>query len=284
MSLITLNNLTRLLTGLKPKTVSDLSVNSNKLNVTFLDNHTKELTLPSGGGSQQQTRSVTKIPLYFEIHFGFGEYEDAQYGDEPQGQTCALPISVQDVKKSFRLQAKTENSNYVDINVDDIQVQDVTENKKLSDYDTVILVKVNLPSVYTLKFLSGHSLRFTLSPFFSGYQVQDTTLLTEINTRCDLSLENLTTYVSTLSEVEIDSGGCGDGNGENYFYIVAKPGSFNTFDDEDTSNGKVVSAFNSSYETCFVYSSGTSTGILKLDLSLYKREHKNDTVTFTTNV
>lgn len=130
-SLIRYNN------KLKPLVITDANVNEDKLTLKYLDNNTKELTLPSGGSPSFPTRSVTRIPTFFEIHFQI--VQDTSYGMDTQIESkLNIPLDV--AKDIIKIYSKSQD-NLTPLGF--TLVSDVTEGKANNDYDTVFLATVN---------------------------------------------------------------------------------------------------------------------------------------------
>ena len=129
-SLIRYNN------KLKPLVITDANVNEDKLTLKYLDNNTKELTLPSGGSSLP-TRTVTRVPMFFEIHFQI--VQDTSFGMDSQVESkLNIPLDV--AKDIIKIYSKSQD-NLTPLGF--TLVSDVTEGKAENDYDTVFLAAVN---------------------------------------------------------------------------------------------------------------------------------------------
>jgi len=129
-SLIRYNN------KLKPLVITDANVNEDKLTLKYLDNNTKELTLPSGGSSLP-TRTVTRVPMFFEIHFQI--VQDTSFGMDSQIESkLNIPLDVaKDIIKIYsKSQSKLTPLGFT-------LVSDVTEGKANNEYDKVFLAAVN---------------------------------------------------------------------------------------------------------------------------------------------
>lgn len=195
--IITIEKLTRLINRLKPKAVSDITVSDNKLNVKMLDNTTKELTLPSGG-SQQQTRSVTRLPLYFEFHFN-NRNSDAKLG-----------VDYRDVKSLFKFCTLSEEGYDEMSEPNGIISTDVTSTKKRDDNDTVILLAVNM---YNPRMIgeSHAPIKIYVNKSF-GNIMYPTTIGNESTTVP-------TQVYGAVDEISVGGGGCSEREYKNYFVI-----------------------------------------------------------------
>lgn len=117
-----------------PKAVADAEISGNDLQLTYTDSDTKTLTLP-GGSAVFPTRSVSRFPTFFEVHFQFAE---SYYNSERDGK---INIPLEMAKDIIKIYAKTEDGLVTELGFSN--VTDVTESKKTSDDDTVFLVAVN---------------------------------------------------------------------------------------------------------------------------------------------
>ena len=114
--------------------VSDAEISGNDLQLTFTDSETKTLELP-GGSAVFPTRSVSRFPTFFEVHFQFAE---SYYYSERDGK---LNIPLEMAKDIIKIYAKTEDGLVTELGF--ANITDVTESKKTYDDDTVFLVAVN---------------------------------------------------------------------------------------------------------------------------------------------
>lgn len=117
-----------------PKAVSDAEISNNEIQLTFTDSDTKTLELP-GGSAVFPTRSVSRFPTFFEVHFQFAE---SFYNSERDGK---LNIPLEMAKDIIKIYAKTEDGLVTELGF--ANITDVTESKKTYDDDTVFLVAVN---------------------------------------------------------------------------------------------------------------------------------------------
>ena len=117
-----------------PKAVADAEISGNELQLTYTDSDTKTLELP-GGSTVFPTRSVSRFPTFFEVHFQFAE---SYYYSERDGK---LNIPLEMAKDIIKIYAKTEDGLVTELGF--ANITDVTESKKTYDDDTVFLVAVN---------------------------------------------------------------------------------------------------------------------------------------------
>lgn len=197
--IITIEKLTRLINRLKPKTVKDLSVSSNTLNVEFLDDTTKQLTLPSGG-STPTTRTVTRVPMYFEVHF------------KNSNDTTKYTLDANDVKSLFTFSTPShEDYNYTS-HPNGIVVTDVTSTKAYNANDTVFLVAVNLvnPRLFGE---NENRIKIGCNKSFGNIQY---------SYNIDGTLQTLNSLIyGCYEEIECGAGGCDEYMYRNYFVIDA---------------------------------------------------------------
>lgn len=156
-------------------------VDTNKLELTFSDQTTKQLTLPSGGGgSSPVTRTVTRVPVYFEIHFKVGEVAGSVY-DECAADSV-LGITAQDVKDIVRVSSENEYY-YKDTPAPGgIVVTDVTSTKAYDEFDKVFLVAVNLVVPYIVgDYNPKGTIYFTLGKSFGDITISDSKIMSAIN-------------------------------------------------------------------------------------------------------
>ena len=156
-------------------------VDTNKLELTFSDQTTKQLTLPSGG-STPTTRTVTRVPVYFEIHFKVGAVAESSLNnyDECTADSI-LGITAQDVKDIVRVSSEDERK-YEDTPAPEgIIVTDVTSTKAYDEFDKVFLVAVNLAVPYTKGYYPDGIINFTLGKSFGDITISDSTIIGAIN-------------------------------------------------------------------------------------------------------
>ena len=157
-------------------------VDTNKLELTFSNQTTKRLTLPSGGSSPA-TRTVTRVPMYFEIHFKVGKVGDGPSGaayDECTADSV-LGITAQDVKDIVRVSSE-DDYHYEDTPAPGgIVVTDVTSTKAYDEFDKVFLVAVNLAVPYFEPGCGPVALKFGLGKSFGNITISDSTIIDAIN-------------------------------------------------------------------------------------------------------
>lgn len=197
--IITIEKLTRLINRLKPKTVTDLSISSNTLNVEFLDESSKQLTLPSGGSPT--TRTVTRVPMYFEVHF------------KSSDDSIKYTLNANDVKSLFTFSTPShEGCDYVS-HPNGIVVTDVTSTKAYNANDTVFLVAVNLVNP---RLLGGNENRIKIGCNKSFGNIQYS-----YNVVGTVQTINSMIY-GCYEEIECGAGGCSETEYKNYFVIDAE--------------------------------------------------------------
>lgn len=157
-------------------------VDTNKLELTFSDQTTKQLTLPSGG-SKPTTRTVTRVPVYFELHFKVGLVAESQ--SESYNICTAnsiLGITAQDVKDIIKV-SSVDYRHYEDTPAPEgIIVTDVTSTKAYDEFDKAFLVAVNLAVPYTKGYPTPDgTIKFGLGKSFGDITISDSTILSAIN-------------------------------------------------------------------------------------------------------
>lgn len=197
--IITIEKLTRLINRLKPKTVSDLSISSNTLNVEFLDETSKQLTLPSGGSSPT-TRSVTRVPMYFEVHF------------KSSDDSTKYTLNTNDVRSLFTFSTTSEEGYDYVSHPNGIVVTDVTSTKAYNANDTVFLVAVNLVNPRLLG-ENKNRIKIGCNKSFGNIQYS-------------YSFKGTTQTLNSLiygcyEEIECGAGGCSETEYRNYYVIDA---------------------------------------------------------------
>lgn len=210
--IITIEKLTRLINRLKPKTVSDLSISSNTLNVEFLDETSKQLTLPSGGST---TRSVTRVPMYFEVHF------------KSSDDSTKYTLNANDVKSLFTFSTTSEEDYNFTSHPNGIVVTDVTSTKAYNANDTVFLVAVNLVNPRLLG-ENKNGIKIGCNKSFGNIQYSY-----EINGTAQ-TINSL--IYGCYEEIECGAGGCSETEYKNYYVIdaeVSAPSFAWTIEDED---------------------------------------------------
>lgn len=211
-TLVSLNNLTRYSNNLKPKTVTDLTINSNKITVKYLDNHTKQLTLPSGGSSVQ-TRTVTRIPTYIELHVNVGHVEDEGYLNYSITTNSKVTISAEDIKDIFKF--SSDNNSYAT----GITVTDITASKAYDENDTVFLIAVNMVSPIIYDIYS--SFLMSCNKSFGNVTLTDSNILSAVNSISSEEKQSITSQVYGGESLTL-GGSCGNINyGSNYCVVDA---------------------------------------------------------------
>lgn len=185
---ISLSKLIRYNNKLKPLVITDAEIaDTNKLRLKYLDNNTKELTLPSGGGSPVfPTRSVTRIPMYFEIHFQIQDGNDDQVSSK-------LNIPLDFAKDIIKIYSKTQSSRTP---LGFTVISDVTEAKKLNDYDTVFLAAVNCnpKEFYDI----DYEIVVSMETSFGDFNLQSAPFISAVNDALDNAGEQAITLPETI--------------------------------------------------------------------------------------
>lgn len=167
---ISLSKLIRYNNKLKPLVITDADIDDNTLTLKYLDNNTKELTLPSGGGSPSlPTRSVTRVPLYFEIHFRLSN------NDGYVASKLNVPIDI--VRDIVSVENDIGKLGYT-------VISDITETAKEDDYDTVYLAAVNInPRGFYGQYSGGvvYDLKLNFKPSFGDFILQTEPFIDSIN-------------------------------------------------------------------------------------------------------
>lgn len=217
--IITIEKLTRLINRLKPKTVKDLSVSSNTLNVEFLDDTTKQLTLPSGG-STPTTRTVTRVPMYFEVHF------------KNSNDTTKYTLDANDVKSLFTFSTPSQEDYNYTSHPNGIVVTDVTSTKAYNANDSVFLVAVNLvnPRLFGE---NENRIKIGCNKSFGNIQYS-------------YNIDGTTQTINSLiygcyEEIECGAGGCEERMYRNYYVIdaiVSEPNFAWVIEDEEHPDDK----------------------------------------------
>lgn len=202
-------------------------VDTNKLELTFSDQTTKQLTLPSGGSSPV-TRTVTRVPVYFEIHFKVGKVAESSSGAEYDECTAdsVLGITAQDVKDIIKVSSE-DDYHYEDTPAPEgIVVTDVTSTKAYDEFDKVFLVAVNLAVPYTVvgNYVMG-TIKFNLGKSFGDITVSDSIIIDAINqVRQSQSEEQIESFGSQIAGgyPQLSLGNdCSIDTDTNYFEITA---------------------------------------------------------------
>lgn len=238
-------NLQRYHDTLKRNVISDINVDTNKLNVSFLDNHAKTLTLPSGG-SNAKTLSSERQPIIFELHFGVKTdiSEPSKSGNPYSGYTYNFDENVDTTKSTSKINGLTADDikltitgnisnsvNGVQFTIDKDKVDVVESPEKAYDNnDTCFTVFVNLNTfaIFNQSYGSQNDVNISLGfEFFnSTLEFVDEKLLRYFNERKTEGTENITSIklqmnTDTLSMTHGSIGG-GDLNAvANYFIVNA---------------------------------------------------------------
>lgn len=247
-------------------------VDTNKLELTFSDQTTKRLTLPSGGSSPA-TRTVTRVPVYFEIHFKVGKVaESSMYNYNECTADSVLGITVQDVKDIVRV-SSSDYSHYENAPAPEgIIVTDVTSTKAYDEFDKVFLVAVNLTNPY-LK--SGPAeITFGLGKSFGDITISDSTIIDAINQeRQSQGEEQIQSCSAQIAggypRLSFNQSECSmQGNAYNYFEITAYL------------DNQGIGDYGSVTNEWFGYKSGLGSDC-SFQLQVIDKETVNEPVTFT---
>ena len=198
-------------------------VDTNKLELTFSDQTTKRLTLPSGGSSPA-TRTVTRVPMYFEIHFKVGKVGDGPSGaayDECTADSV-LGITAQDVKDIVRVSSE-DDYHYEDTPAPEgIVVTDVTSTKAYDEFDKVFLVAVNLAVPYFEPGCGPVSLKFGLGKSFGNITISDSTIIDAINQKTQGQIQSFDAQIAGgYPQLSFGPYDCSFSDNVNYFEITA---------------------------------------------------------------
>lgn len=246
-------------------------VDTNKLELTFSDQTTKQLTLPSGGSSPV-TRTVTRVPMYFEIHFKVGEVaESSMYNYDECTADSVLGITAQDVKDIVRVSSE-ENDRYEDTPAPEgIIVTDVTSTKAYDEFDKVFLVAVNLANPYLKSGPAG--IKFSLGKSFGDITISDSTIIDAINQHAGGQIQSFDAQIAGgYPQLSFGPYDCSISESTNYFEITAY------LDNQDIRTS--YSAERSVYNDWFGYSS-TYGGNCSFKLQVINKTSLTTPVTFT---
>lgn len=243
-------------------------VDTNKLELTFSDQTTKQLTLPSGGSSPV-TRTVTRVPVYFEIHFKVGAVAKSSVFDYDECTAdSVLGITAQDVKDIVRVSSEDSNI-YENSPAPGIVVTDVTSTKAYDEFDKVFLVAVNLANPY-LKANAFASIKFGLGKSFGDITISDSTIIDAINQSTGEQIQSCSAQIAGgYPQLSFEQYDCSiqEGN-NNYFEITAY------LDNQD------LSAYSNVYNNWFGYNS-TRGGNCAFKLQVINKSSLTTPVTFT---
>lgn len=248
-------------------------VDTNKLELTFSDQTTKQLTLPSGG-STPATRTVTRVPVYFEIHFKVGAVAESSLHDYDECTAdSVLGITAQDVKDIVRV-SSSDYSHYENTPAPEgIIVTDVTSTKAYDEFDKVFLVAVNLTNPY-LRPGANATINFSLGKSFGDITISDSTIIGAINqerqSQGEEQIQSCSAQiVGGYPELSFQQNDCSmQGNAYNYFEITAY------LDNRDLSSGYYV------YNDWFGYRSRLGSNC-SFKLQVIDKENLDEPVTFT---
>ena len=198
-------------------------VDTNKLELTFSNQTTKRLTLPSGGSSPA-SRTVTRVPMYFEIHFKVGKVGDGPSGaayDECTADSV-LGITAQDVKDIVRVSSE-DDYHYEDTPAPEgIVVTDVTSTKAYDEFDKVFLVAVNLAVPYFEPGCGPVSLKFGLGKSFGNITISDSTIIDAINQKTQGQIQSFDAQIAGgYPQLSFGPYDCSFSDNANYFEITA---------------------------------------------------------------
>lgn len=175
-------------------------VDTNKLELTFSDQTTKQLTLPSGGSSPV-TRTITRVPMYFEVHF------------KNSNDSIKYTLNANDVKSLFTFSTTSEEGYDYISHPNGIVVTDVTSTKALNANDTVFLVAVDLVNP---RIFNDHEnpIKIGCNKSFGSIQYS-------------YDIEGTTQTINSLiygcyEEIDCGAGGCSEIEYKNYYVIEAE--------------------------------------------------------------
>jgi hypothetical protein len=174
-------------------------VDTNKLELTFSDQTTKQLTLPSGGSSPV-TRTVTRVPMYFEVHF------------KSSDDSTKYTLDANDVKSLFTFSTTSEEDYNYTSHPNGIVVTDVTSTKALNANDAVFLVAVNLVNPRLLS-ENGNPIKIGCNKSFGNIQY---------SYNIDGTAQTINSLIyGCYEEIECGAGGCSETEYKNYYVIDA---------------------------------------------------------------
>lgn len=198
-------------------------VDTNKLELTFSDQTTKQLTLPSGG-STPVTRTVTRVPVYFEIHFKVGEVAESSSGavyDECTADSV-LGITTQDVKDIIKVSSEDSNHYEESPAPGGIVVTDVTSTKAYDEFDKVFLVAVNLAVPHFEPACGPVAIKFGLGKSFGNITISDSTIIDAINQETQGQIQSFDAQIAGgYPQLSFGPYDCSFSDNSNYFEITA---------------------------------------------------------------
>lgn len=201
-------------------------VDTNKLELTFSDQTTKQLTLPSGG-STPTTRTVTRVPVYFELHFKVGAVAESSLNDYDECTAdSVLGITAQDVKDIIRVSSEYYGPYEETPAPEGIIVTDVTSTKAYDEFDKAFLVAVNLAVPYTRGSTRPNgTIKFGLGKSFGDITISDSTIMSSVNqARQDQGEEQIESFGAQIAGAspQLSFGNdCSIHSSTNYFEITA---------------------------------------------------------------
>lgn len=198
-------------------------VDTNKLELTFSDQTTKQLTLPSGGSSPV-TRTITRVPIYFEIHFKVGAVAESSVFDYDECTAdSVLGITAQDVKDIVMVSSDAINA-YEESPAHGIVVTDVTSTKAYDEFDKVFLVAVNLAVPYfgTSFGALDASIKFGLGKSFGNITISDSTIIDAINEETQGQIQSFDAQIAGgYPQLSFGPNDCTISDDTNYFEVTA---------------------------------------------------------------
>ena len=245
-------------------------VDTNKLELTFSDQTTKQLTLPSGGSSPV-TRTVTRVPVYFEIHFKVGAVEESSVSDHDECTAdSVLGITAQDVKDIVRVSSEDSNAYEETPAPEGIVVTDVTSTKAYDEFDKVFLVAVNLAVPYFEPACGPVALKFGLGKSFGDITISDSTIIDAINQKTQGQIQSFDAQIAGgYPQLSFGPYDCSFSDNANYFEVTAY-----------IDNQQITDFSGSVYNGWFGYNS-TRGGNCAFKLQVINKASLTDTVTFT---
>ena len=245
-------------------------VDTNKLELTFSDQTTKQLTLPSGGSSPV-TRTVTRVPVYFEIHFKVGAVAKSSVFDYDECTAdSVLGITAQDVKDIVRVSSEDSNAYEETPAPEGIVVTDVTSTKAYDEFDKVFLVAVNLAVPYFEPACGPVALKFGLGKSFGDITISDSTIIDAINQKTQGQIQSFDAQIAGgYPQLSFGPYDCSFSDNANYFEVTAY-----------IDNQQITDFSGSVYNGWFGYNS-TRGGNCAFELQVINKTSLTDTVTFT---
>lgn len=240
-------------------------VDTNKLELTFSDQTTKQLTLPSGGSSPV-TRTVTRVPVYFEIHFKVGAVAESSLNDYNECTAdSVLGITAQDVKDIIRVSSE-DSFRYEDTPAPEgIIVTDVTSTKAYDEFDKVFLVAVNLAVPY----IRGGTIKFGLGKSFGNITISDSTIIDSINQETQGQIQSFDAQIAGGYPQLFFGSDCTIQFDTNYFEITAYLDNQSVYRSDDGVSNNWFGYSDSFGSNC------------SFELQVISKETLNEQVTFT---